>query len=52
MSGPASGSEQDAFAEYLAAHHAGTPYAVADTPAALDERIQNLKQRGDGLAAK
>ncbi len=48
----ASGSEQDAFAEYLAAHHAGAPYAVADTPAALDERIQNLKQRGDGLAAK
>lgn len=48
----ASGSEQDALAEYMAAHHAAAPYAVADTPAALDERIQNLKQRGDGLAGK
>src|SRR3546814_5768700 len=38
----ASGSEQDAFAEYMAAHYAEMPFAVAETPMALDERIQNL----------
>lgn len=48
----ASGSEQDALAEYMAAHFAETPYAVADTPASLDQRIQDLKQRSDGLAGK
>ena len=40
----------ETFAEYMAAHHAETPYDLADTPAALDERIQDLKTRSDGLA--
>jgi 2',3'-cyclic-nucleotide 2'-phosphodiesterase (5'-nucleotidase family) len=46
------GSEQDALAEFLAASYAQTPYAVADTPAELDARIQNLKLRADDLAGK
>ena len=48
----ASGSEQDALAEYMAATYGEVPYAVADTPASLDQRIQDLKQRSDGLAGK
>ena len=36
------GSEQDAFAEYLARFHAGHPFDVAETPGAEDRRIQNL----------
>ncbi|MGF1639955.1 MAG: 5'-nucleotidase C-terminal domain-containing protein [Rhodospirillales bacterium] len=46
------GSEQDALAEYLAANHpigSGIPFDVADTPAALDERIQNLALRSDSV---
>lgn len=46
------GSEQDALAEFLAARYAQTPYAVADTPAELDARIQNVKLREDDLAGK
>ena len=46
------GSEQDALAEFMAASYAQTPYAVADTPAELDARIQNLKLRADDLAGK
>lgn len=44
-----SGKEQDSLAEFLAAFHATpeTAYAVADTPASLDERIQNLSVRAD-----
>ena len=40
-----SGSEQDAFAEYLVANHgigAGTPFSGVETPPALDARIRNL----------
>ncbi len=40
----ATGSEQDALAEYLA--EVGT-FAIADTPAAQDTRIQNIAARGD-----
>jgi len=36
------GSEQDALAEYVASNFATTPYAIADTPASQDIRIQNL----------
>ena len=44
-----SGKEQDSLAEFLAAFHATpeTAYAVADTPATHDERIQNLSVRSD-----
>ncbi|WGF88817.1 5'-nucleotidase C-terminal domain-containing protein [Marinivivus vitaminiproducens] len=41
------GTEQDAFAEYLLANYADTPFAEADTPPAEDERIQNLAVRED-----
>jgi predicted extracellular nuclease/2',3'-cyclic-nucleotide 2'-phosphodiesterase (5'-nucleotidase family) len=45
------GSEQDALAEYLAATYnttsGQTPFAQADTPQALDERVQNLTFRAD-----
>ncbi|BBF93624.1 ExeM/NucH family extracellular endonuclease [Blastochloris tepida] len=43
----AEGTEQDAFAEYMAATYSDTPYAVADTDRANDTRIQNLDYRGD-----
>ena len=43
------GSEQDALAEYLAAFHATTPYAEAETGTDLDERIQILNERLDGI---
>ncbi|PZA12866.1 fused nuclease/metallophosphatase/5'-nucleotidase/calcium-binding protein, partial [Rhodopseudomonas palustris] len=43
----AEGTEQDAFAEYLAAKYSDTPYDVADTDRAHDERIQNLDYRED-----
>ena len=36
------GTEQDALAEYLAAHFKEQPYAIADTPPEMDRRIQNL----------
>jgi 2',3'-cyclic-nucleotide 2'-phosphodiesterase (5'-nucleotidase family) len=41
------GGEQDAFAEYLAANFADTPFSQPDTPEAEDTRIQNLNERDD-----
>jgi 2',3'-cyclic-nucleotide 2'-phosphodiesterase (5'-nucleotidase family) len=44
----ADGSEQDALAEFLAANHSpANPFTSADTPAALDTRLQNLAVRSD-----
>ena len=44
------GSEQDAFAEYMSARFPATsPYNVAETPATADTRIQNLSLRPDGV---
>jgi 2',3'-cyclic-nucleotide 2'-phosphodiesterase (5'-nucleotidase family) len=45
----AAGTEQDAFAEYLAATHptAGPAYGVAETPPSGDYRIQDLAVRPD-----
>ena len=44
------GSEQDAFAEYMAARFpASSPYNIAETPATADLRIQNLSLRPDGV---
>ena len=43
----AQGTEQDAFAEYLTAFHATTPYGTVDTTPAGDTRIQNLAARAD-----
>ncbi len=43
----AEGTEQDAFAEYLAAHYSETAYDVLDTDRAHDTRIQNLDYRSD-----
>jgi DNA/RNA endonuclease YhcR with UshA esterase domain len=44
------GSEQDAFAEYMAARFpASSPYNIAETPATADMRIQNLSLRPDGV---
>ena len=45
----APGTEQDAFAEYLAAHFTETPFAIADVGPESDERIQNLAFRADSL---
>ncbi|WP_416233175.1 choice-of-anchor I domain-containing protein [Cyanobium gracile] len=46
----ANGSEQDALAEFLAANHSpANPFTAADTPAALDRRLQNLSVRGDSV---
>ncbi len=36
------GTEQDALAEYLAAHFSETPFSQADTPPERDRRVQNL----------
>ena len=47
-----SGTEQDAFAEYLQANFATTPYNVADVGANLDTRIQRLDARNDSVFAK
>ncbi len=44
------GTEQDALAEYLAAHFSETPFAVADVGPESDERIQNLAFRADSLS--
>lgn len=41
------GTEQDAFAEYVAANFAETPFSEEDTPPVEDQRIQNLSQRED-----
>lgn len=43
------GTEQDAFAEYMAAMHSDTPFSEADTPAEQDLRIQNLDERDEAL---
>jgi predicted extracellular nuclease/2',3'-cyclic-nucleotide 2'-phosphodiesterase (5'-nucleotidase family)/Ca2+-binding RTX toxin-like protein len=43
----AEGTEQDAFAEYMAAKYSDEAYATADTDRAGDERIQNLDYRAD-----
>ncbi len=47
--------EQDALAEYLLANFGTGPDALpfneADTPAALDKRIQNLNERSDSVFA-
>ena len=44
------GSEQDAFAEYMSARFPATsPYNVAETPVTADTRIQNLSLRPDGV---
>jgi 2',3'-cyclic-nucleotide 2'-phosphodiesterase (5'-nucleotidase family) len=45
----ATGSEQDAFAEYLGT---GISYQTADTTASQDSRIQNLSQRSDAVLTK
>ncbi|MBB3142099.1 DUF4214 domain-containing protein [Halomonas organivorans] len=42
-----SGTEQDAFAEYMAEFHSETPFSEAETPAGEDTRIQNLDARDD-----
>ncbi|MCG9127322.1 5'-nucleotidase C-terminal domain-containing protein [Candidatus Poribacteria bacterium] len=43
------GTEQDAFAEYLAANFSEIPYAIEDVGPENDERIQNLAFRADTL---
>ncbi|WP_106476063.1 bifunctional metallophosphatase/5'-nucleotidase [Phytohalomonas tamaricis] len=45
------GTEQDAFAEYLGAFYSDDPYSEADTPVEEDERIQNLAYRDDTVLA-
>ncbi len=46
------GSEQDALAEYMRANFTvEAPFSQADTPAPLDERIQNLAVRADSVLA-
>lgn len=45
----APGTEQDAFAEYLAANFSETPFAVIDVGPENDKRIQNLAFRADSL---
>ena len=42
----AAGSEQDAFAEYLARFHVDRPFSMAETPGSEDRRIQNLSVPG------
>ncbi|MPZ38641.1 MAG: fused nuclease/metallophosphatase/5'-nucleotidase/calcium-binding protein [Rhizobiales bacterium] len=41
------GREQDALAEYMAAHYSETPFDDADTAPAQDTRIQNVAVRDD-----
>lgn len=41
------GTEQDAFAEYMAEFYSEMPFADAETPASEDTRIQNLDVRED-----
>lgn len=50
----APGTEQHALAEYFVQNHGvgtGSPYDVEETPPELDERIQILTARDDGLVA-
>ncbi|MDX2265713.1 MAG: choice-of-anchor I family protein [Hyphomicrobiales bacterium] len=41
--------EQDALEQFFAENFAETPFNEADTPQSLDERIQNLAAREDGV---
>ncbi len=41
------GTEQDAFAEYMAAMYSETPFSEEETSASEDLRIQNLNERSD-----
>ena len=43
------GTEQDAFAEYMAAFHAETAFNEEETPASEDTRIQNMAERDDAV---
>lgn len=43
------GSEQDAFAEFMQAKFATTPYAIRDTNVFGDRRIQQLNMRPDAI---
>ncbi|HEY0977323.1 MAG TPA: choice-of-anchor I family protein, partial [Flavobacteriales bacterium] len=43
------GSEQDAFAEYMLAFHATEAYGIAETPASLDRRIEEIHDREDDI---
>ena len=43
------GTEQDAFAEYMAAMFSDSAYSQAETPASEDRRIQNLDLRDDDV---
>lgn len=43
------GTEQDAFAEYMANMFSETPFSEEETPASEDTRIQNLDERSDAV---
>ncbi|HAA46057.1 MAG: 5'-nucleotidase/2',3'-cyclic phosphodiesterase [Halomonas sp. 54_146] len=43
------GTEQDAFAEYMASMFSETPFSEEETPASEDLRIQNLDERSDAI---
>ncbi|UQI39452.1 DUF4214 domain-containing protein [Vreelandella venusta] len=43
------GTEQDAFAEYMASMFSETPFSEQETPASEDLRIQNLGERSDAV---
>lgn len=43
------GTEQDAFAEYMASMFGETPFSEQETPASEDLRIQNLGERSDAV---
>ncbi|MGI6244410.1 MAG: 5'-nucleotidase C-terminal domain-containing protein [Pseudochelatococcus sp.] len=45
----AAGTEQDAFAEYLAANYSETPFNEADTPASEDSRVVNFRELAVGV---
>ncbi|MBL7981012.1 MAG: choice-of-anchor I family protein [Flavobacteriales bacterium] len=43
------GSEQDAFAEFMKSFHTTNAYALAETPASLDARIEEVNDRVDDI---
>jgi 2',3'-cyclic-nucleotide 2'-phosphodiesterase (5'-nucleotidase family) len=45
----ATGTEQDALAEYMGSEHADTPFSEVETSASEDTRIQNLSEREDAV---
>jgi 2',3'-cyclic-nucleotide 2'-phosphodiesterase (5'-nucleotidase family) len=45
----APGSEQDAFAEFKKSFHTTSAYALAETPASLDTRIEEVNDRVDDI---